>query len=164
MLIFLNQKAIMRFFVPVIVIASLFSCKLKSNQEPPLSPQALPIVGTWKLVTGTLVQGKDTTVTKYDSGISFIKIINPTHFSFLQHSLAASKDSTKQFTAGGGTYMLKGDQYTEHLEYCIDRQWEGHDFTFTIHLAGDTLVQEGREKIEGTTIDRFNTERYVRMK
>ena len=154
----------MKYILPVVAIVSLFSCKLKSNQEPPTASATLPIVGTWQLVTGTLIAGKDTTVTRYDSGVSFIKIINATHFSFLQHSLAASKDSTKQFSAGGGTYILKGDQYTEQLEYCIDRQWEGHDFTFTIYLTGDTLVQQGREKIEGTTIDRFNTERYVRLK
>ena len=38
--------------------------------------------GTWKLISGTLIEKGDTTTTDYTTGKSFIKIINDTHFRF----------------------------------------------------------------------------------
>lgn len=101
-------------------------------------------------------------MTDYTHGVSFIKIINDTHFAFLEHDNTHGKDSAV-FAAGGGPYTLKDSLYTEHLEYCNAREWEGRDFTFVISLHEDTLVQTGREKIEGTGIDRLNIEKYVRL-
>jgi hypothetical protein len=119
-------------------------------------------MGTWKLLTGTLIEKGDTTVTSYSGKVSFIKIINDSHFAFLQHDLNKGKDSV--FVAGGGPYSLKDSMYTEHLEYCSDRQWEGNDFSFIITLHNDTLTQRGIEKVEKAGIDRINTEKYVRVK
>lgn len=124
-----------------------------------------PIMGTWRLLSGTVIEKKDTTVTDYTKGREFIKIINDTHFSFLGHDGNKGKDSaTAFFTAGGGTYTLKDSAYTEHLEYCNDRQWENNNFSFTISIHNDTLIQKGIEKVEGTGIDRLNIEKYVRVK
>jgi hypothetical protein len=125
----------------------------------------LPIVGTWKLQSGTLIEKEDTTVTDYTKNLSFIKIINDTHFSFTNHDLTHGKDSTNAtFSAGAGTYTLKDNTYTEHLEYCNAREWEGHDFTFTIEIRNDTLIQKGIEKVESAGIERLNIEKYVRLK
>ncbi|RDC63877.1 hypothetical protein AHMF7616_02486 [Adhaeribacter pallidiroseus] len=121
------------------------------------------MVGTWQLVTGTLIEKGDTTVTDYTKNIAFIKIINDTHFSFLQHDLKKGKDSAAVFAAGGGSYTFAGDTYTEHLEYCSDRAWEGHDFPFAITIKNDTLTQRGIEKIESSGINRENIEKYVRV-
>ena len=123
-----------------------------------------PIAGTWKLLTGTLIERGDTTITDYTKNVSFIKIINDTHFAFIQHDLTKGKDSAAVFAAGGGRYSLNDSLYTEHLEYCSAREWEGHDFPFTIRLAGDTLVQHGVEKIESAGVNRINTEKYIRVK
>ena len=122
------------------------------------------IIGTWKLISGTLIEKSDTTSTDYTKDKSFIKIINDTHFAFLLHDLKQGKDSAATYSSGGGTYTLSGDNYTEHLEYCSDRNWEGHDFPFTITISNDTLTQRGIEKIEASGIDRLNIERYVRIK
>ena len=122
------------------------------------------LMGTWKLLTGTLIEKKDTTVTDYTKNTSFIKIINDSHFAFLQHDLKKGKDTAAVFVAGGGAYTLKGNQYTEHLQYCSAREWEGNDFTFTISINNDTLTSKGVEKVQGTGIDRINIERYVKMK
>jgi Lipocalin-like domain len=119
-----------------------------------------PLEGTWQLLTGTIVENGKTTVTDYGRDRSFIKVINKTHFTFLLHDL--QKDSVRLFSAGGGRYELKGNDYTEHLEYCSDRAWEGHDFHFTIQISGDTLIQSGMEKVD--TIERMNTEKYIRLK
>lgn len=133
----------------------------KNNQA---TIQKSSIQGTWKLLKGTIIDKADTTTTDYTANKSFIKIINDTHFSFLLHDLNKGKDSLAAFSAGGGKYTLKDSLYTEHLEYCTDRQWEGNDFTFTITISNDTLTQTGVEKIEGTDVNRLNTEIYVRTK
>jgi len=124
----------------------------------------LPITGTWRLISGTTVEKNDTTVTYYKENLSFIKIINDTHFAFLTHDLKKGKDSTASFGSGGGKYSLVDNAYTEHLEYCSDRNWEGNDFLFTMSIVGDTLTQTGVEKVESAGINRLNIEKYVRVK
>lgn len=123
-----------------------------------------PPVGTWQLMTGTLIEKGDTTVTDYTKNVSFIKIINDTHFAFLQHDLSKGKDSAAVFTSGGGSYTFNDSLYTEQLEYCSDRAWEGHSFVFTIALQNDTLIQRGVEIVESEGINRVNIEKYVRVK
>ncbi|HEY5919271.1 MAG TPA: hypothetical protein VIU13_17755 [Chryseolinea sp.] len=138
----------------------LLSCEQNENKTA-----ESPLKGTWQLISGTLIDKGDTAVTDYTHGIQMIKIINDSHFAFLNHDLNKGKDSTAaQFVAGGGRYELTGDNYTEHLEYCSDRQWEGNDFVFTVQIKDDTLTQSGIEKVAGTTIDRVNIEKYVRLK
>ena len=148
----------------VLLIAACFiSCGEQAPKEE-VKTDGRPIQGTWKLLSGTLIEKGDTIVTDYTKGLSFIKIINKTHFAFLKHDLNKGKDSTAAFGAGGGSYVLKGNEYTEHLEYCNDRAWEGHDFVFTVSVSNDTLVQSGVEKIEAEGIERYNIEKYIRVK
>lgn len=151
-----------------VLFALFMSLVLVSCMEQPPKENSevagLPVQGTWKLLSGTLIEKGDTVVTDYTKTSSFIKIINETHFAFLKHDLNKGKDSSASFGAGGGSYTLTGDQYTEHLEYCNDRAWEGHDFTFTLTIANDTLVQSGVEKIEAEGIERYNIEKYIRVR
>ena len=126
------------------VAIAFFSCRTEKSQE---ATEKKPLVGTWKLLSGTLIENGDTTITDYTRDVSFIKIINDTHFSFLQHDLKKGKDSAAVFVSGGGRYTLTKDSYTEHLEYCSARDWEGNDFDFTITLKGDTLIQNGIEVV-----------------
>ncbi len=144
-------------------IGTLSSCASKTS-EIEAKATTLPVQGTWQLISGTLIEKGDTTVTDYTKNISFVKIINDTHFAFLQHDLKKGKDSAAVFGAGGGTYSLKDSTYTEHLEYCNAREWEGNDFTFTLTIKNDTLVQSGVEKVEGAGVDRINIEKYSRVK
>ena len=67
--------------------------------------------------------------------------INDSHFSFFRHDLNKGQDSTAVFSAGAGTYILKGNAYTEHLEYFTFREWEGNQFEFTVAISQDTLIQ-----------------------
>lgn len=153
------KKALFLLLIP----AAMYSC-VEEPKKPEAKEEGLSVQGTWKLLSGTLIEKGDTLVTDYTKTLSFIKIINDTHFAFLKHDLNKGKDSTASFGAGGGTYILKGSEYTEHLEYCNDREWEGHDFTFTITVSNDTLVQSGVEKIEAQGIERYNIEKYVRIR
>ena len=145
-----------------VIFIMLLSCNTVQNKTPDKS--TLPLQGTWKLLTGTLIEKGDTTVTDYTKATEFIKIINDTHFAFLSHDLNKGKDSAASFVAGGGKYSLKDSSYTEHLEYCSDRQWEGNDFDFTITINNDTLTQKGLEKIDSIGVNRLNIEKYVRLK
>lgn len=147
----------------VVIVATLLSCSGK-NKETASNPVQLSIVGTWQLISATLIEKGDTVVTDYTKKISFIKVINDTHFAFLQHDLKKGKDSTAVFASGGGTYSLNDSLYTERLEYCSDRAWEGNDFNFTITLKNDTLIQNGVEKVESAGINRVNIEKYSRVK
>jgi hypothetical protein len=146
----------------IILVLILNACSSGKADESVAGKTALK--GTWKLLRGTRIEKGDTTITDYGKSVSFIKIINDTHFAFLQHDLNKGKDSSAVFVSGGGKYSLQNDQYTEHLEYCSAREWEGNDFKFTVTFKGDTLIQQGVEKVEGTGVNRLNIEKYVRVK
>ncbi len=143
-------------FFLIAIIA--FACSSESKKD------FSSIEGTWQLVSGTLIEKGDTTITDYTKDRSMIKVINKTHFSFLNHDLNQGKDSTASFAAGGGRYTLVGDKYTEFLDYCSDRAWEGHQFDFTVLVKNDTLIQTGVEVVESEGINRLNVEKYSRVK
>jgi hypothetical protein len=151
----------------IILTLAMFLFMLSCSDQNPVEPaqQKNELIGTWKLVEGIIIEKGDTTVTDYTKEKSIIKIINDTHFSFTLHDLAKGKDSaTAAFSAGAGSYTLEGNKYTERLEYCSAREWEGQDFHFTVSISKDTLVQTGEEKIESAGVSRLNTEKYVRVK
>ena len=153
----------MKISIGFLLMSIALICCEENKKNDAQAPIPKPVIGTWKLITGTLIEKGDTSVTDYTKERSFIKIINDTHFAFLHHDLNKGKDSAV-FVAGGGSYSLNDNTYTEHLEYCSAREWEENDFTFTIAIDNDTLVQSGIEKIESAGVDRVNIERYVRVK
>lgn len=146
----------------VFVVTLLMSCV--GRMEGSMStPSQVAVAGTWQLITGTVIEKGDTAITDYTKNISFIKIINDTHFAFLKHDLNKGKDTAAVFVSGGGSYTLKGSLYTEHLEYCSARNWEGNDFSFNVTIQNDTLIQNGVEKVKDAGVDRINIEKYVRV-
>lgn len=141
--------------VALTVLAAFSGCTKKEAQ--------LPIIGTWELVSATTIE-KDTSFSTFDPTHKMIKIINPTHFAFLNHSLNRAKDSSATaFNAGGGSYTLVDSTYTEHLDYFTDKEWEGHKFEFVVKFSGDTLIQKGVEKVEKLGIDRIIIEKYKKV-
>ncbi len=149
--------------IPFVLLITLFGLACRTTTTIKESNQ-IPLEGTWKLLSGTLIEKGDTVKTDYTKSVAFIKIINKTHFSFLKHDLNKGKDSTASFDAGGGTYTLVDSTYTENLDFCNARDWEGNAFKFTVSIHNDTLIQKGIEKIEKSGIDRLNIEKYLRIK
>ena len=148
-----------------LLILSLLIMSCDATTEKDKSKQStVPIEGTWKLLSGITIEKGDSTVTDYTKNVQFIKIINKTHFAFFNHDLNKGKDSTAVFSSGGGSYTITDSSYTEHLEYCSDRQWENNDFKFTVTINNDTLIQKGIEKIENIGVNRINIEKYIRIK
>lgn len=140
-------------------LVSSFACQSVQNE-----PAQVPIVGTWQLLSATTVENGKRTETDYTKGRSMIKIINDTHFAFLNHQLDMTKDSSNHFDGGGGKYLLKGDEYTEFLDFYKDRNWEGKSFHFKVSIKNDTLIQTGIEKVEAAGVDRTIIEKYIKIK
>jgi len=146
---------ILKAFSALLLASTLLGCKPK--------PAESPVVGTWELIAATSTEN-DSTFSTFDPSRKMIKILNATHFAFLNHSIKAGNDSAAAgFSAGGGTYTVVDSTYTEHLEYFTDKNWENHQFQFVVTIRNDTLVQKGVERIEKLGIDRVITETYRRV-
>jgi hypothetical protein len=148
--------------IVLIFFFGILACVDKKNNIL-VQSSSIPLQGTWQLISGTLIEKGDTSITDYTKNVSFIKIINASHFAFLQHDLKKGKDSAAVYSSGGGSYSLVDSLYTEHLEYCSDRVWEGNDFKFTIEVKNDTFIQRGIEIVESAGINRINIEKYKRV-
>jgi len=149
-----------KYLLPLVVIVALyaFTSKISSTDA------GIHLNGTWKLLSGTEISNGVTKVTDYTKDQQMIKIINDTHFAFLKHRLVTSKDSSNNFDAGGGSYTLKGNEYTEHLDYYPNTTIEGNTFTFTVSIKGDTLIQQGLEKLKTGGPEKIIYEKYIRIK
>ncbi|MBB3697263.1 hypothetical protein KMW28_28390 [Flammeovirga yaeyamensis] len=138
----------------ILIFLAFTSCIKKSN---------IPnIQGTWELISAESVENEESKTMDL-SDRRMIKMFSQQHFAFFNHDVHHGKDSSEYYASGGGTYRLAGDQYTENLEYCSYRPWEGHKFTFRLYFEGDTLVQIGKEEIESLGVDRLIIEKYKRI-
>ncbi|HVW14242.1 MAG TPA: hypothetical protein VHB54_10480 [Mucilaginibacter sp.] len=144
--------------IPAALLA-LASCK----QNTPASTES-PLNGSWRLVNSKSIVKKDTTDTSPKKGMETIKLYNDDHFAFFTHNTV--KMDTPMYDSGAGTYSLNGENYTEHLKYCSEREWENHDFNFTLSVKGDTMQQRGVEKVDSGNvhIDHIIIETYARIK
>jgi len=104
----------------VCIIAGLSSAQ-KSNK----------IEGVWELVSAKQTIGDSTLFEISSKDRQMIKIITKTHFAFLSQAFNRPKFTqmgndaemllaAKTFGAGGGTYTLEGDTYTEHIQFFLN--------------------------------------------
>lgn len=90
-----------------------------------------PLDGTWELVSGQpLLQGARD-----------IKMISEGNFIFV----AYETENGKPLYTGGGTYLLNGSSYIEHMDFANDKiaSLVGKDQSFTVKVHGDTFTQTG---------------------
>jgi hypothetical protein len=88
--------------------------------------------GTWELISGQPLP----------KGARDIKIISEGHFIFV----AYDTEQGKPLYTGGGTYILNGNSYTEHMDFASDQISAGligKDQSFTIKVDGDMFTQTG---------------------
>jgi len=148
----------------LIPMLALAACAQPSAEKTIADVPVTPLQGTWKLISAVKIIKADTAVTYPEKGQEdeMIKVINGDHFAFFKHDL--KKGGKSIFDSGAGTYSLTGDNYTENLQYCNYREWEGHSFNFKVSFKGDTLQQKGIEKIDSLKIDQEIVETYIRIK
>jgi len=87
--------------------------------------------GTWELVAGQ----------QLPKGAREIKIISGGHFIFAAYDTGKGE----LLGTGGGTYVLNGSSYSEHVDFGerISPGVVGKDQQFGIKIDGDTFVQAG---------------------
>ncbi|QRQ99516.1 lipocalin-like domain-containing protein [Dyadobacter sandarakinus] len=142
------------------LLALTASCNSKPETGTTSQPQTL--AGTWFLHSSQIIEKGDTVDTFPVKDEEMIKTFTDTHFTFMKHDTRQGKGDSAVFSAGAGTYTLKGEDYTEKLQYCNYREWENHDFQFKLRMHGDTIIQTGEEKIDSLGINREIREVYVR--
>ncbi|WP_316847343.1 hypothetical protein [Pedobacter psychrodurus] len=144
--------------VMLLAVLSLSSCASKDDSRK----EGLDIQGTWQLFSATTIENGKSETTDYSGDLKMIKIINGTHFAFLKNSI--NPKDTSSFDAGGGSFVLDKDDYTEHLDYYKNKDWEGKTFKFKLSINKDTLIQKGIEKVEKAGVDRVIIEKYIKVK
>ncbi|ARS39624.1 hypothetical protein CA265_08165 [Sphingobacteriaceae bacterium GW460-11-11-14-LB5] len=149
----------MRNILMLLAVVGLLSCSTKNEKK---KDSALDIQGTWQLLSATTIENGTSQTTDYSGKLKMIKMFNNTHFAFLKHSL--NPKDTSSFDAGGGSFVLDKDDYTEHLEYYKNKDWEGKTFKFKLAINKDTLIQKGVEKVEKAGVDRVIIEKYIKVK
>jgi hypothetical protein len=117
-----SQTLIRQIVAPTLALFLSVVCLLAEGSDIRLKGSE-PFIGTWELVSGATIQGKDTTTTDYTKNRKFLKIINASNFSFVGHDMNKGKDSLAFYTSGAGTYTLSDSNYTEHLQFCSDRRF-----------------------------------------
>lgn len=151
----------MKITIILLISLTLFiSCSQERKTERPgQETQHNSIEGSWKLVYAHIKE-QDSIQIKDLEKTAFIKIINKSHFAFFDQG----KDGDDTFTAGGGTYTYDGENYIETLDYINAAAYRGHVFPFKAAIKGDSLIQQGHEKIEEAGLDRYILEKYIRIK
>jgi hypothetical protein len=70
-----------------------------------------------------------------------MKILNPTHFMFIQETIAGGE---REFaSAAGGRYELNGDTYIESLDYASWEDYKDSQAVFTWRLDGGRWYHKG---------------------
>ncbi|WP_432708875.1 hypothetical protein [Pedobacter sp.] len=146
------------------LLLAISACQSSTSPVDYASPASLS--GSWQLVSNMIITNGDTVIAYPVKGQAdvMIKLFNDTHFSFFRHDTLQGKTAHPVYDTGAGTYILVGNDYTENLEYCNYRDWENHEFKFKLAISGDTLRQQGIEKIDSLDVNREIIETYVRIK
>ncbi len=140
-----------RVYVIIVVLITCVSCQKKKAENS--------IEGTWKMIYAETKQG-DSIQIKDLSNTDFIKIINKSHFAFINQDYG----NVENFYSGGGTYTYRDNQYVEILNFTSVELLRDHKFPFTTKINGDTLTQTGIEEVKAAGMKREIIERYIRIK
>jgi hypothetical protein len=119
----------MKKIVFAIALSAVFSAWSQTNGSGEKKSQ---LDGTWELVSGQPLP----------EGARDIKIISGGHFIFV----AYDTEKGKPLYTGGGTYILNGSSYTEHMDFASDQISAGligKDQRFSVNVDGDTFSQTG---------------------
>ena len=114
--------------VLAIALGAVFFARPQTNGGQARKSQ---LDGTWELVAGQ----------QLPKGAREIKIISGGHFIFAVYDTGKGE----LLGTGGGTYVLNGSSYTEHVDFGdrISPGVVGKNQQFAVKIDGDTFVQAG---------------------
>jgi hypothetical protein len=120
---------------------------LRADDSDKEKALAARLVGTWRPISMKF-NGQESDLPQ--NSITF-KHVTPGGFMWLSHE----KDTGKVFRAAGGTYILRGETYTEKIDYGV-----GDDFevikksspSFSCKIEGDKWYHNGKLS-NGLTIE-----------
>ena len=131
-------------FSALIILAITVS--LLAQQKP--AKEGGNHLGTWQLVSTKYGDAKD--FSDYPTERQRLKMITATHFNWVDYDTKTKKVSS----SAGSRYKLRGDVYTETIEFVGDGMETYLDKAqeFTIRTDGDRLFQSGKLS-DGLTIE-----------
>lgn len=98
-----------------------------------------PVVGTWEVVSisGTAADGTkiDVQIGKDGNRGRSMKIFSETHFAVVGHG-----DDGAFTHASSGTYVLKGETITEHLDNASNPDAIGKEWVHEFSISGDLMT------------------------
>ena len=100
-------------------------------------PAKSPLEGSWELVSAKWPQGN--LPGEYSGGV--IKIYSNRHFLFVGRT--SDKSGAVQERYGGGTYTLRGEDYSETITYHVVQHLVGHTVRFHVVIERDTMTLSG---------------------
>jgi len=118
--------------------------------------------GTWKLISQELVRNGKTRVSILDNANGTqLKTWSDEYFMFIGSVVGANQT---QYNFGGGTYDLKGNVYTENVQYHNVASFRGRTVQQILEIKGDTLYQIFTfGKVENYDKNNCNIEKYIRV-
>jgi hypothetical protein len=130
----------------VLMILAATVADVRADAPKGEAKDANKLVGTWKMV-GAKYDGRE-----FDTpeGFTTIKHVTPTQFMWASYG-----SDGKVTRAAGGSYTLKGEEYTETPEYGISGDFDiikGKAQTFTWRVEGDKWYHTGKLS-NGLTIE-----------
>jgi hypothetical protein len=104
----------------------------------------MPLVGTWKLISGKAVIN-DSTMTYGSPNDEAMKIVTPTHFSVVSKN---ASDGVMQHAVAGRVKM-DATHYTEFLDFASSKDMVSKTATFTYKVEGNKwYIKGGFDKIQ----------------
>lgn len=125
-------------FLIAIVTMINFGCSKRTTSS--LS-DTNPLIGTWVLVSSNNTSADGEYEILDRSNTRQMKILNPTHFMFIQEHIGSGE---KEFTsAAGGTYEIDGNTYVENLDYASWEDYKDSNAVFTWRLEDGKWYHKG---------------------
>jgi hypothetical protein len=122
------MKKLLIFIVLLSIVTSAFSQSKKKS----------PLYGTWILESAVFTT--EDSVFKEDKGTKKqMKIVAPGHFAFI----ISNASDNKFLMASGGRAVVKGNTYTEIIDYSSQPDALNKSYTFSVKVVGDTWYHSG---------------------
>jgi hypothetical protein len=122
------------------------------------------VEGIWKLNYGMWHEWNpgDTIIYQFPGNISIyhIKIFSRENVTFVGHY---NLDTLTHDNYGGGTYTLKGNRYEENLLYA-GKSIFNRKIRMLVEVKNDTLIQKWPADENWKLSEKYNIEKYVRLK